>query len=71
MNPHYPDRERERLSQEVYDQIFGPFNRGELHELTDPGLAGSEGRQAQVPAQPSELCHATKRPSRVRRRPAR
>jgi hypothetical protein len=28
-------RERERLSQESYDQIFGPFDRGELHELTD------------------------------------
>jgi len=28
-------RERERLSQEAYDQIFGPFDRGEFHELTD------------------------------------
>ena len=28
-------RERERLSQESYDQIFGPFDRGEFHELTD------------------------------------
>jgi prevent-host-death family protein len=27
-------RERERLSQESYDQIFGPFDRGEFHELT-------------------------------------
>jgi PHD/YefM family antitoxin component YafN of YafNO toxin-antitoxin module len=28
-------RERERLSQEAYDQILGPFDRGELSELTD------------------------------------
>jgi prevent-host-death family protein len=28
-------RERERLSQEAYDQIFGPFDRGDFHELTD------------------------------------
>ena len=28
-------RERERLSQESYDQICGPFDRGEFHELTD------------------------------------
>ena len=28
-------RERERLSQEAYDQIFGPFDRGEFNELTD------------------------------------
>jgi prevent-host-death family protein len=28
-------RERERLSQEAYDQILGPFDRGEFHELTD------------------------------------
>jgi prevent-host-death family protein len=29
------DRESERLSQEAYDQIFGPFDRGEFRELTD------------------------------------
>ena len=28
-------RERECLSQEAYDQIFGPFDRGEFCELTD------------------------------------
>lgn len=28
-------RERERLSQEAYDQVFGPFDRGEFHELTE------------------------------------
>lgn len=28
-------RERERLSQESYDQILGPFDQGEFHELTD------------------------------------
>jgi len=28
-------RERERLSQEAYDQIFGPFDRGEFREFTD------------------------------------
>ena len=38
------DRERERLSQEAYDQVFGPFDqvfgpfdRGEFRELTDQG----------------------------------
>jgi hypothetical protein len=25
----------ERLSEEAYDQIFGPFDRGEFRELTD------------------------------------
>jgi hypothetical protein len=29
------DRERERLSQEAYDQVFGPFDRGEFRELTN------------------------------------
>ncbi len=24
-----------RLSQEAYDQVFGPFDRGEFRELTD------------------------------------
>jgi hypothetical protein len=24
------------LSQEAYDQVFGPFDRGEFRELTDP-----------------------------------
>ena len=28
-------RESEFLSQEVYNQIFGPFDRGEFRELTD------------------------------------
>lgn len=28
------DRERERLSLEAYDQIFGPFDRGEFREFT-------------------------------------
>ena len=28
-------RDREHLSQAAYDQIFGPFDRGEFHELTD------------------------------------
>jgi hypothetical protein len=28
-------RERERLSQKAYDQVFGPFDRGEFRELTD------------------------------------
>ena len=30
------NREHERLSQEAYDQVFGPFDRGEFRELTDP-----------------------------------
>ncbi len=29
------NREHERLSQEAYDQVFGPFDRGEFRELTD------------------------------------
>ena len=29
-------REQERLSQQAYDQVFGPFDRGEFRELTDP-----------------------------------
>ena len=29
------NRECERLSQEAYNQVFGPFDRGEFHELTD------------------------------------
>jgi hypothetical protein len=24
-----------RVSQEAYNQVFGPFDRGEFHELTD------------------------------------
>lgn len=28
-------RERERFSEEAYDQVFGPFDRGEFRELTD------------------------------------
>ena len=28
-------REHERLSQEAYDQVFGPFDRGEFNELTE------------------------------------
>ena len=28
-------RERERLSQEAYEQVFGPFDRDEFRELTD------------------------------------
>jgi hypothetical protein len=28
-------RERERLSEEAYDQVFGPFDQGEFRELTD------------------------------------
>jgi hypothetical protein len=29
------DRERERLLQEAYDPIFGPFDRGKFREMTD------------------------------------
>lgn len=25
----------ERVSQEAYDQVFGPFDRGEFREITD------------------------------------
>lgn len=48
-------RERERLSQEDYDQIFGPFDRGEFRELTDQEwLALIEGRR-EYPHDPHSL----------------
>lgn len=40
---------RERQSQEAYDQIFGPFERGEFRELSDgdwQALADGERKSA-------------------------
>jgi hypothetical protein len=48
-------RERERLSQESYDQIFGPFDRGELHELTDQEWQALMGDKRKSPHNPQSL----------------
>jgi prevent-host-death family protein len=48
-------RERERLSQESYDQIFGPFDRGELHELTDQEWQDLMDGQRKFPHDPQSL----------------
>jgi prevent-host-death family protein len=48
-------RERERLSQESYDQIFGPFDRGELHELTDQDWQDLMDGKRKFPHDPQSL----------------
>ena len=48
-------RERERLSQEAYDQIFGPFDRGEFHELTDREWQALMDGQRNSPHDPQSL----------------
>jgi prevent-host-death family protein len=48
-------RERERLSQESYDQIFGPFDRGELHELTDQEWQALMDGKRKSPHNPQSL----------------
>jgi len=51
-------RERERLSQEAYDQIFGPFDRGEFRELTDREWQALMDGQRKSPHDPRALpCH--------------
>jgi prevent-host-death family protein len=48
-------RERERLSQESYDQIFGPFDRGEFHELTDQEWQALMDGKRKSPHDPQSL----------------
>ena len=46
------NREHERLSQEAYDQVFGPFDRGEFRELTNQewrALMGCERKSQHDP----------------------
>ncbi len=48
-------RERERLSQESYDQILGPFDRGEFSELTDQEWQDLMGGKRKFPHDPQSL----------------
>lgn len=48
-------RERERLSQESYDQIFGPFDRGEFHDLTDQDWQDLMDGKRKSPHNPQSL----------------
>jgi prevent-host-death family protein len=48
-------RERERLSQEAYDQIFGLFDRGEFHELTDQEWQALMDGQRKFPHDPQSF----------------
>jgi prevent-host-death family protein len=48
-------RERERLSREAYDQIFGPFDRGEFRELTDPEWQALTDGKRKSPHDPQSL----------------
>jgi hypothetical protein len=48
-------RERERLSQESYDQIFGPFERGEFHELADQEWQALMDGKRKSPHDPQSL----------------
>src|SRR5436305_12975763 len=48
-------RERERLSQEAYDQIFGPFDRGKFHELTDEDWQALMDGQRKSPHNPQSF----------------
>lgn len=42
-------------SQEVYDQIFGPFDRGEFRELTDQEWQALMGGRRKSPHDPQSL----------------
>jgi prevent-host-death family protein len=48
-------RQRERLSQEAYDQIFGPFDRGEFRELTGQEWQALMGGKRKSPHDPQSL----------------
>jgi len=48
-------QERERLSQEAYDQIFGPFDRGEFRELTDQEWQDLMDGKRKFPHDPQSL----------------
>ena len=47
--------DRERLSQEAYDQVFGPFDRGEFHELTDQDWTALIDGERKFPHDPQSL----------------
>ena len=53
-------RERERLSQEAYDQIFGPFDRGEFSELTDQEWQDLMDGKRKFPHDPQSLALSPK-----------
>ncbi len=48
-------RERERLSQEAYDQIFGPFGRDEFSELTNQEWQALLDKKRKSPHDPRSL----------------
>lgn len=48
-------RERERLSQEAYDQILGPFDRDEFHEITDQEWQALMDGKRKFPHAPQSL----------------
>ena len=48
-------RERERLSREAYDQIFGPFDRGKFSELTDEEWQDLMDGKRKFPQDPQSL----------------
>jgi prevent-host-death family protein len=53
-------RERERLSQEAYHQVFGPFDRGEFHELTDEDWQALMDGKRKSPRDPQSLALPSK-----------
>jgi prevent-host-death family protein len=53
-------RERERLSEEAYLQIFGPFDRGEFHELTDGDWQALVDGKRKSPHDPQSLALPSK-----------
>jgi prevent-host-death family protein len=56
-------RERERLSQEAYDQVFGPFDRGEFRELTDQEWQALMDGKRKSPYNPQSLALPPKSPA--------
>lgn len=51
----FETRERERLSQQVYDQVFGPFDRGEFTEITDQDWQALIDGERKFPHDPQSL----------------
>ncbi len=54
------NREHERLSQKAYDQVFGPFDRGELRELTDEDWQALIDGERKFPHDPLSLALPSK-----------
>lgn len=48
-------RENERLSSEAYNQVFGPFDRGEFRELTDQDWQALIAGERKFPHDPQSL----------------